>query len=1368
MRIHLLIMAAVMCGRVVAADAGSAVAPSIAASGTPSVASASVTAHPAWEAFLKNPDELAADASSMLRVLHAQYAGDDAAEYAAWKNLFEDVCETPEAVFALDFLESSSSQCDAQADLMAFYEKAYASSRTHPRVKTALVTKMVRKALWLHDLKKLERYIGKDGVIPLWARVAGSFASPYSDSMNHRTEMEIKPSAESYVDERGRKVLMATNVMADREGWLSLSRALEGDSNGPVYAQALLETDLPRDIILSIDPIGESRIWVNGLLVYHEDIYALPDGYRRSTHERVVRFGKGVNHIMVKADLYDDIEIRLLDPDGSAAEGIVACRWESLEKSLTSCRPSPGMVYSRPAVSVWDVSSNPEMVKTVDWAQRGEWGAWTCLVLESGAGVQQARAAWDALLEAYPESYVACMENARFRTRESQWGVDSDERLEKEALALLRRAHDLSPEHPVVNMRLAEYYDNRDQPDQALPFFRTAFEHRGKNLEAVLALSYHESQRGWTELAFSRLKGCPSLRMVEYQRMALLRSLGRTVEAEEIDVRLDMVGEYGWHSQLARARDLKDWDACQDIATRYLQFYPEGATTVEDWNIQIAVVRGQLEEACRLLEAKAARRPESDSYSWQRIADLRMEMGDTKASTSALETAIRISMERTGSVSETLVRRLRDRQQGKWINPEFDVALADVAAEDFTAARFPSADFAQILNVEVYRIFPDRSVETLRHIAMRPFTADGIDQLGETSLPSDLDNLFLCHTILPDGSVFVPTNMSRLSHANAASMYRVTPGCTLEYAWREYESGGWDNTFYKQMSFQEVQVPIACARLVVIVPKSMVNEINARVRPSAFPPEVIERADEMVYIWERRNVAPVVPEPGMPSQDEVLENVSLSMQAPSYGWSYLFDRDRPEPETGPAFAALAASIVGDATDAGEKLRRIHAWMRANLKPMEGTNTARDVFAMRGYDDSSAQRFLRAMLAAVNVPTYQAFPNASLMPHTADPVSRGSRAAYFGGSLLMIPDGDGKEIWFQWQSPLRNHLPRDMNAGLVNAPALVRGKMGVLTSTRVDGLHTGELPVTIDLHVALQADGSGVVTGKLVLVGSQAAALRQVTENTQQRRRIIERMPLMFFPGLRLEESIFPEQPVVDAAVDAEPFVYTFRGVLAHAASLGKKRMSWKVFSFPMQVLQMLLAPEDRSFDFVVGQDVAAQQQISVTLPEGWSFRDVPDSAFWRSAHGFFMMHVAAEGRELTASRSLFVPAARLDPIEYRALSALASACKKTDTVTVTAVPVSKALVPYTSAFWQCSDRSLVDVMRFQDHWLLSDLVAKKGDGVSAVTNVPSAPDVSGVIAGTDMPPATDVADASDKDNAPRAGGTDEAVPVEDRDVEDGE
>jgi tetratricopeptide (TPR) repeat protein len=1152
--------------------------------------------------------------------------------------------------------------------------REFDSDRYNPGVRRIARDVLHAKYLSRREYEQAEAIEKTDGYIRRYAAVIGFFSAPAGEQVDLPTALETDPGATELTNAFGEKVRHIRNVDATRNGSLEMGDYLpQGGRNGIIYALALVKSGAAREAMLQVSGPESLRIWLRGQPVYRGDAYR--GDYRRSPRNIVVRLQEGLNPLVIKTANGVSFSLRLVESDMKNETGILTgLSWEDFdgaEFSKYPCRQIKGVLFSReqqfslreavdrlsapePAKSFWQMRANHDLVQP-----------------------QEEREVLDRLLEKYPQSLLALVRAETSRRTESELRIDDKDRLNKEAMDFLARARAVRADDYRTLLATAGHYHDGKQTRQALELYKKAVETLPEGADGRVFLAQMYAEKQWNALAEAEYKKYVELMPEREHLLAeFYKKTGRASEASALFEKLWKQKRLSVRARLDILKEEKRWDEAESLLEEWIAAFPSDKRW--RWSVRLWLAREKgdvgLEE--KYLLEKADFDSEDEKLAVD-LGEFYLRRNDQEKAVQWFHEASRRSLA-TDDIDLDLQRRLRKLTGQEWDLPQYDLKLDEAETGKISKADHPSANYAVALRLVVRRIYENRASESLVHNALKVFDENGIGQLGEMSVPQESDNLLFCRTVQPDGTVYVPTSVENLDLGKATSMYNVKPGSVLEYAYRETEDGGRDETFSDTFEAEEIDVPIIRGRYVLIVPKKLVPRMSLKVYPDSLVPEVSDQGDDRIFTWDVKNVKGRKQESNTPSYDKILANVSVTIRGEEYGSQryYFGESEDDRIYTDSAIDKKALELVAGTESIGEKVNRIYAWIATEIKDTGGGRTARDVFALRSGDPGAKARLARAMLAAAGCETSFVTPNSRLfMPGT----SRRDRVRiiddFYGQQLLRVSCPEQGDFWLHFGNPARNFRPGDIGYGLIGAPCLEKSRDGVkLLYVRKSEQETLQ---NMDLLISLLPDGDAKVTGKLLYHGSWAGVMRTSSEKPQQGAQMMERLASRIVPRLTVDETKYPEPDFAKktALPEREPFVFNFSGKVKSFCRNEGDGLTFNPFLYPCGANQFV-APLPRENDFEIGRDCIASQELVYEIPEGWAFKDVPPDCYWRGEFALYCVDFNIRGRKLFASRFLIIPSQKLKPDEYLALHGLLAEIEKTERagVSLVALGEEKALL----------------------------------------------------------------------------------------------
>lgn len=1215
---------------------------------------------PGWQALLDNRPEDAlvlldaeidasTDATTTLRLLEGKrLAAEERGQTdLAWESLLAQArlasgMEDSRARFFLERLTPYASDLNREPDLFDFALTLEEDLDTLPSAAARVIRQILARGYGLRrEYDALERMQTAPGSPTLLARVVGPFASHTPHDLDEPLPLESDPAAATYRDALGQAVPVAEDIRVDRDGRFPVSEVLRPTPfSDMVYTQHTLVADAPTEVVLRIGASHQTKVWLNGWLVYHPSLYQ--HAYRHQNRSIEVRFQEGTNTLLLKhSRLHSGVE--WLAPDGAPLEGITERPWNPEDWADATCRQTRGVLLSRPHTDpVLDLLT---ALPAGDPAP----ALWQAEARETVRELYEARLVWEGLVARYPESAVLLVGAGHARMREARGNIDSRERLRKEATDLFREARTHHPESHGALLETGRHFADSDQERQAL-----------RALDALLAL-YPDSEegrivrggvyrkKGWTGLAtqdIEHVTARPGLRLLLANHYSEIGETERAFAIEQEEFDAGRLWSMRWFRVLLeRGR----FDEASTLLEEFAVAFPREIRRLRALRVQLAEASGDTNRLRSLLEETFADHV-LDYRTAERLGDLAIREGRTADAVRWLQESADIR-QRVFRTDPELLRRIRRLEGGDWPLAAYLTSVPDAERERVIAADHPRANYATMLRLDAVRLHEDGSHERLTQHAVKVFDPDGIRHLGELSVPTESDNLLFCRTVQPDGTVQVPVSVENLDLKDATSMYNVQPGSMLEYAYRSQRESFGRSGFSDRFFAEDGNTPVIHARYVLLVPRSVLPRLSIRVFPDDFTPTMAEEGDIVIFSWEARDIQGRRPEHFLPLDEPSRRSVHVTMH-PEGEQRITHFFQAPDPiHTSAAIRAKARELTEGVEGVPARARRLWTWVAQSIEDGREARTARDTFLLRSGSREARLRLYQAMLAAVGIQSDWVAPNRALStPGQGTRRMRAERAGHFGGEpLLRIHYPEAADEWVTMYSHSRNYRFGDLPEGMIGAHALLRGTDAIRLVQVGDTLHESGADDTI--VIALQEDGSAALVGSVFLHGTLAGHLRNQAQNPQYAKQVMEGIFTRQYPTLQIESIQYPSGDALNPHPDADrdPFVLRIRGRFQAFSRREGERLSFRAFEHGSGT-ERFLTEMPRDTDFDLSRDMITGNDAVYIAPPGWAFADVPANLHIRTPFGLYIADYHVDGDRLSASRVLILPTQRVEKDQYPALA----------------------------------------------------------------------------------------------------------------------
>ena len=644
--------------------------------------------------------------------------------------------------------------------------------------------------------------------------------------------------------------------------------------------------------------------------------------------------------------------------------------------------------------------------------------------------------------------------------------------------------------------------------------------------------------------------------------------------------------------------------------------------------------------AARELEAIRAIWPASARIARQ-LADLRDRTGDAAGARSLRERALALDP------ADLQLRRALALEGGT------DVLAADAidaraAIRAFDAARpriETSAAF--VLDAAAVEIYPGGAATERIHQVIRVVDSQGVEQYGEIAVPPGAEVIAL-RTLKRDGRVLEPDGTG--GGKGTVSLTGLAPGDDIDFEYvRALRGGHGDDAeggyAADPFFFRVAGAPLFRSTYVVRAPAGTGLEVDAHGMDA--PGVVREGADEVVRA-ERRDVAPLVPEPDAPGASEIVPFLHVGVGAGRDAMARDFAdtariRTRPSLELRTLADGIRAAAGPGATPAA--LARAAYARVATLVLGSSSGFGEDASAVLSRGRGSRLVVLKAVLDVLGVRTRIALAR----PFPADPTPyRFPGPALYSHPLLRIEAG-GPPVWLD--PAMRRNPFGALPAEVLGCEALVLPGPGEAPEVaRTPDRSAVEDGHEVAVRIALAPDGSAALTGSERISGPNGAELKQALEHVDpgDRRRAIEGLLSRAFRGIALDDVAFEGEDDPDA-----PLTLRWKGRvpgLLRTTAEGAV-LDAPILPFTVGARYVRLAARTTPLRL---SDERVSQRVEIVPPPGL----VVHAEAARRADGPFGRFERAErveGGTLVREERLEIRQARVAPSRYIDLAAFAAA-----------------------------------------------------------------------------------------------------------------
>ncbi len=597
--------------------------------------------------------------------------------------------------------------------------------------------------------------------------------------------------------------------------------------------------------------------------------------------------------------------------------------------------------------------------------------------------------------------------------------------------------------------------------------------------------------------------------------------------------------------------------------------------------------------------------------------------------------------------------------------PVFDVSAATLLKSAPAATAFPDASAMTLRDESVTKLNADGTSVDVTHETFKIFNQRGHEK-GEVSIPFNASNEKItglhARTIKPDGTVltagagdihqtapFSEYAMYDDAKDIGISMPGVEDGAIIDYVYtRTITKSYLPGQYSEQWSFRDGVDPVKFSKMTLSAPAAMKIQTLPRNTSGMTATQTLSPdGTRRTYVWEMKNLAPLVPEPMMPPASTFLPTLELSTipswQTIAHWYQGLAAGQMAvSPEIKDTVKTLTA---GKTTDT-EKAKAIYYWVEGRTRYVAlelglsafQPHPAGEVCRNRYGDCKDMATLLVTMLHEAGIKT--AWP-VLLGAGRIEPVHEYLAAPSYFNHAIVRADIDGKPYWFDSTAEMCpfGQIPggdrgvdafviRDGNGRFETIPTGTPAENRQTTVTQVD-LHPDG---SADCRTTIHLDGDSGLGARVSFRGLQDAQVKPGFQN----------MVSHFSPNATLSD--YTLSPLADRD---KPVVFDLK---FHAPL-------WAVKTGHLLILNgqdMTSAPYDRTdrrFPIYESRTAQAEDDTVITLPVGYALEDKPDEIHEKTALGDFDQTVTLDGNTLTVKLVVSSHPGQIAPSDYAAAKA---------------------------------------------------------------------------------------------------------------------
>lgn len=1041
---------------------------------------------------------------------------------------------------------------------------------------------------------------------------------------------------------KSREVTWRKLTVAPTDGYVDLAVAVRPNREAVAYALTWLEAREETRVALDVGTSGAFRLWVNGQPAATENHYNLP----RPDQSRVaVKLRKGLNRVLVKV-CQESGPLGFYLRQEPLGRGTVRAVLPEKAPALTAgTAPAPQVLPTLTSALKDLVAKNPN-----DATLRGEYASVLGFFRayderEHTATVEAERAADAAPADATLQIQAANLErdDLNLRRRYLEAAVRADP-ANVEARVLLAE-HEIDRGHPErVFALLQPVAEQADAPRVPLMLAR-AYETLGEKARA----------HALTEETFRRQ---PRIPRVVRAAVTVSRQLERPQELmERLRVVLalrhdDTTSRRVLASALADAAKVDE--ASREYAT-LLSLNPfDNGSRVRLAELKAA--NGQLEEAGKLFaDARALSPDEPEVY--EREGHALLAAGRREAALVAFEASLALRPQNPG-LKEAL--RTLKGESGS-VGTQYLVDVKPLLPE---ADAYATEDAVYLVDNTYARVQKSGLSSHLNQMAVKVLNSRGVDNFRSWPIQYSPDRqevrILRARITKPDGSVVESygesdrninepwTGMYYDARAKVLSFPALAPGDVLELAYRVDDTAQ-DNLlsdYWGEVENVQSVYPKVRYQYLVDMPKERPLYWNSKKSPGVAESTEPLEGNRVLYKWTARNVAKVVPEPGMPGWAEVATPLHVSTyqtwdQVGRYYWGLVRDQLTPNEELRQTVDRVLKGV--DRKDQQAVVRAIYDFVVTNTRyvalefGIHGYKPYRvdRVLARRFGDCKDKASLIHSMLKVAGVDSRLVLLRMrNLGAIGEEPAS----LAAFNHAIVYVPQFD-----LYLDGTAEFHGARELPSADRVANVLIVQPDGKSTFLTTPEAKAEDNTTQLTMDVALKPDGGAEVKGATQVSGQSAPEYRRAYSTAGTRKSTFERAWAQSFPGLTVHEVGLSDTSVLDkdVSVDFKMSIPRYSEVLPGA-------LRFLPFGTGRTYQQAYASLAERRFDLVMQSPWRNRFTLRYALPAGYSVAELPQEVKEETPFGRLHLTYRMDGNTLVADGEVALTVARVKAEDYPA------------------------------------------------------------------------------------------------------------------------
>ena len=495
------------------------------------------------------------------------------------------------------------------------------------------------------------------------------------------------------------------------------------------------------------------------------------------------------------------------------------------------------------------------------------------------------------------------------------------------------------------------------------------------------------------------------------------------------------------------------------------------------------------------------------------------------------------------------------------------------------------------------------------------------------------------HTVTPASLAPYAALYSTLK-TKTISMPAIEIGSIIDYKYRIFQrKSPMKNRFWDSFYFQSKE-PFVISKYILVLPEEMTFKKLEREIAAL---EVIKKGNKRIYIWEKKDVPGLVPEPQMPSLIEVVPFLSISSVK---DWreisSWFLDLAKTQMVADSSIKEEVSRLIKGKKTEIEKVRAIYNYCSANIRYVGlemGINAyqphkATEVFHLKYGDCKDKATLLVTMLQVAGIKSYLVLINTDHQINTSLP-----SPGQFNHCIAAVPL-ENNYIFLDTTAEVCSF--GDLPPGDQNRDVLII-KEGMTELVKTPIYAPEDNLCQRDIEIDLKKDGSINSEVKIKTSGFfdfiYRASFRYLRP-VERRKRLAEDLNRVC-PGANLQEFKISSLTNLDQPIE-ESYRFFAKN---YAIKVGNKFLIKPAIIEAMRSTA-LVAAKERIYPILFQRKWERIDNVSINLPAGWKVETLPGNLSLRYPFGEFDVIYKNLGNKITYHRRFCISQAEIPVVDY--------------------------------------------------------------------------------------------------------------------------